>query len=119
MSRNEYIYWNILYDGALFSLTEPLTVFINPQRQVVDVGKTVRLNCFISGGPQEHILWMKDGEVIKNSSMTLQLNKTSLLIATFERSDKGMYQCFASNEFEVRQGSAQLLLGGNSPLETY
>ncbi|CAM1318980.1 Uncharacterised protein g7083 [Pycnogonum litorale] len=94
-------------------ITESLTVFIEPQRQVIDVGKSTRLRCKVTGNPVGTITWLKDGRTIDST-----LGIDVLKMKEVQRSDGGMYQCFVTNEFQAKQGTAQLLLGEVSPLLT-
>ncbi|KAG1665359.1 Down syndrome cell adhesion molecule [Nymphon striatum] len=106
------------------TITEPLTVFIDPQRQVVDVGKSATLNCSVTGNPQGFVEWKKDGKSVhlrrrsQTSTSSASFNDSSLFIKRVHRSDKGMYQCFVTNSYEVKQGTAQILLGDVSPILT-
>ncbi|CAM1302683.1 Uncharacterised protein at_DN1330 [Pycnogonum litorale] len=97
-------------------VTAPLRVYIDNQRQVVDVGKSVNLSCIITGHPVDKIEWTRNGLILDSTERIQFLqNRRLLFIKTVERIDAGMYQCFVSNDVQRVQGASQLLLGDMSP----
>lgn len=53
--------------------------------------------CHVTG-PDEHVYWMKNGELLHGDNQTALLteNKT-LTFDPLEKKDTGIYQCMASN----------------------
>lgn len=96
-------------------------MYVEPKRQVVDVGKSATFNCTVSGHPLTSISWLKDGLPLEKEGHrrgTGRLNPLTIPAAvhipTVRREDSGMYQCFANNDFESAQGTAELKLGGKA-----
>lgn len=109
------------YNVSLFYyyiVTAPLKVSINPPRQIVDSDKAVSLECVIIGVPIEEITWYKDGSVISNQSgndgVVIHAGRTTLTVSNMDWRHEGIYQCFVTNNWQVVQSSAQVLLGGGS-----
>ncbi|XP_049806912.1 Down syndrome cell adhesion molecule-like protein Dscam2 [Schistocerca nitens] len=92
-------------------VTTPLSAYISPQQQTVDVGRAAQLNCTTEGHPQLAVSWLKDGHPLTTSSRVRLVAPQILRIEHVERSDKGMYQCVVSNNDETAQGTAELRLG--------
>ncbi|CAG6021338.1 unnamed protein product, partial [Menidia menidia] len=74
-------------------LTEP------PESQLSTIGSNVSIKCSVSGKPPPEILWMKNGEKLKDDL----LNNRRVLDDTMEiqkarPEDSGVYQCEAFNE---------------------
>lgn len=99
----------------MFLLLAPLEVEIVPPTWTVQEGdEKVKFNCVISGEPVRKIIWKKDGQNILANSRLEQIENV-LIIKSIKREDKGIYQCFAVNEFEVSQASAVILLTDDPP----
>lgn len=90
----------------------PLTVHLHPQLVTVDLGKDTEFTCAASGHPIPSISWTKDGVALREGERIRIPESTKLHLNSVEREDKGMYQCFAKNEYEMVQGTAELRLGG-------
>ncbi|XP_049954966.1 Down syndrome cell adhesion molecule-like protein Dscam2 [Schistocerca serialis cubense] len=97
-------------------VTTPLSAYISPQQQTVDVGRAAQLNCTTEGHPQLAVSWLKDGHPLTTSSRVRLVAPQILRIEHVERSDKGMYQCVVSNNDETAQGTAELRLGDVAPV---
>ena len=96
----------------LFFLLAPLSAYIEPVKQTVDVGKKAILNCSIYGYPIKKVTWYKDGQPLApGSHMTLE-TETALVIDEVARENEGMYQCMVENDQDSAQGSSLLMLGG-------
>lgn len=82
----------------------------------VDLGKDAEFQCSVQGQPQPTISWAKDAVPIRegtSSRTKIQGSRGSVLhISSITRDDKGMYQCFAKNDYEMVQATAELRLGG-------
>lgn len=96
-------------------VTVPLTANIQPLQQVVDVGKPAIFNCTITGHPISAVEWMKDYQPLRSTRIQ-HVTREVVKIVSVNRNDKGMYQCFAFNDFQSVQGTAQLSLGDYSPI---
>ncbi|CAG2165909.1 unnamed protein product, partial [Oppiella nova] len=108
-------------------------VHIEPQRLVVDVGKSATFNCSVRGGPINlPVIWLKDGlplirdpfsgGVGLNLDDRIRLIDSNVLyIRSVIREDSGSYQCLAESEYDSCQSSAELKLGDIAPviLETF
>ena len=69
----------------------------------------------MSGQPVPVISWAKDGLPLREGSSgrtKVMTNGSVLHISTVMRDDKGMYQCFAKNDYEMVQATSELRLGG-------
>ncbi|XP_049955414.1 Down syndrome cell adhesion molecule-like protein Dscam2 [Schistocerca serialis cubense] len=93
-------------------VTTPLSAYMVPQQQTVDVGRSAQLNCSTEGYPQLAVSWLKDGQPLHTSSRVKLASAQTLRIEHVERSDRGMYQCVVSNNEETAQGTAEIRLGG-------
>uniref|UniRef100_T1J817 Down syndrome cell adhesion molecule-like protein Dscam2 n=1 Tax=Strigamia maritima TaxID=126957 RepID=T1J817_STRMM len=99
---------------TILTVSAPLSAYIYPQRQVVDVGQSATLTCVISGYPFTQVTWMKDGRPLLTDTIN-QLSQEVLRLDAVHRRDRGMYQCFVNNHLEVVQGTAELILGDILP----
>ncbi|KAK6620095.1 hypothetical protein RUM44_006495 [Polyplax serrata] len=92
----------------------PISVHLTPQRVTVDLSQDTTLTCSVTGHPSPTITWRKDGLPIRNVSHRVRItgeNSSRLEVSRMVREDKGMYQCFAKNDYEMSQGTAELRLG--------
>ncbi|XP_030749790.1 Down syndrome cell adhesion molecule-like protein Dscam2 isoform X2 [Sitophilus oryzae] len=97
-------------------VTSPLSVHVQPQVQIVDVGKTAHFQCIINGYPIARINWMHNGKPIAPDSRVEVLNDPPrLTVKELTKEDRGMYQCFASNNWDQAQATAELNMGDASP----
>lgn len=82
----------------------------------VDLGKDAEFQCSFTGQPTPIISWAKDALPLREGSSgrvkILGSNGTILHISAITRDDKGMYQCFAKNDYTMVQATAELRLGG-------
>lgn len=82
----------------------------------VDLGKDAEFQCSVTGQPIPVIFWTKDGlpvgESASGRSKITGNDGSTLRISSVVRDDKGMYQCFAKNDYEMVQATAELRLGG-------
>lgn len=80
------------------------------------MGKDTEFHCTVTGQPTPVISWTKDALPIREgSSGRVKISGDSgtiLRVSTITRDDKGMYQCFAKNDYEMVQATAELRLGG-------
>ncbi|GBM28094.1 Down syndrome cell adhesion molecule-like protein 1 [Araneus ventricosus] len=107
--------------STLLTVSAPLSVYVTPQRQIVDVGRSATFNCTVSGRPIRSLNWVKDQRPIEDfygGGRVVLLSRDVLHIPIVQREDKGMYQCFAFNDFESAQSTAELKLGDGTTLPT-
>ncbi|CAM1303024.1 Uncharacterised protein g3441 [Pycnogonum litorale] len=93
-------------------IRETLDAYVEPQSLLVDSGQEIRLNCTVKGYPITTIRWMLNGKKLKQDDRRIYVSdRVQLLITNATEDDKGMYQCFVSNEYNSAQGTAQIQLG--------
>ncbi|CAN7984994.1 unnamed protein product, partial [Ixodes hexagonus] len=95
----------------------PLSATVRPRRTVAVEGSSATFNCSTSGHPVSAVLWLKNGQAV--SSRVKMLTRETLHIASVLRDDKGMYQCFALNDYDAAQATAELTLGDDPPVLTF
>lgn len=76
-----------------------------------------RIECVITGGPVQHVRWLKDGSLIMAEQLSIEKPSSVLNIDRVNSTSQGMYQCFVANEFETKQASGQLILSGNTSIQ--
>ncbi|XP_076367083.1 cell adhesion molecule Dscam1-like isoform X2 [Tachypleus tridentatus] len=104
------------YDITLI-IRAHLSAQVQPQEQIVDVGKVATFNCSFSGYPVDIVKWYKNGEPLYLEDIRIQmLSKFSVSFNPVQREDKGIYQCVVSNDHDSAQGTAQLVLGDAEPV---
>lgn len=94
------------------SLLAPLSAYLEPETQTVDIGKDVFLRCRVIGQPVSKVTWLKDGHQLTFSPRLTLVSQELLRISSVQRTDRGLYQCLAGNERESAQGVARLEIGG-------
>lgn len=94
-----------------FSFSAPLSVHVQPQTQVADVGKDAVLNCVPGGFPVGRVSWLHDGRPL-DASDRVKVTQERLMVLRVQKEDQGMYQCFVSNDWDMAQAAAELQLGG-------
>lgn len=85
----------------------------------IDLGKDGKFQCAVTGQPTPIITWAKDGLPVREGAGRIKVlgnGGSTLHISSVTRDDKGMYQCFAKNDYEMVQATAELRLGGKSLL---
>lgn len=96
----------------------PLNAKLVPSHEVVEVGSSILLNCSITGSPVDLIVWKKDNKPISIDSSEHGMRflaKDLLHLESIRKSHRGMYQCFAYNDYESVQASSQLIIGDDPP----
>lgn len=116
----------------------PLSIKLTPIRENIESARSTQFNCTVIGHPQPEISFYFNGKKQPNQASAQLLSKYStnyqlpdatsstssvnlywseqLQLSRANKEAKGMYQCFASNEFEQVQATAQLSLGTNPPV---
>uniref|UniRef100_A0ABD2XLN9 Down syndrome cell adhesion molecule-like protein Dscam2 n=1 Tax=Trichogramma kaykai TaxID=54128 RepID=A0ABD2XLN9_9HYME len=100
-----------------------LSIRIAPQQVTIDLNKDAEFQCLVQGQPVPTVTWAKDALPIREgSSGRTKISGpggTTLHVSAITRDDKGMYQCFAKNDYEMVQATAELRLGDASPQLVY
>ena len=98
------------------TVTASISVHLQPQVQTVDVDKNAEFQCIINGSPVDRVLWMHNGKPLINDNRVEIVNDPHrLVLKKIQKEDRGMYQCFVSNEWEQVQSTGELQLGDASP----
>jgi hypothetical protein len=94
-------------------LTAPLSAHVQPQMQVVDVGKEAVFQCITGGHPVTRVSWYRNSKpIVRDSRFEMTSSPEKLTVRPLQKEDHGMYQCFVSNEWDMAQATAELQLGG-------
>ncbi|XP_076394369.1 cell adhesion molecule Dscam2 isoform X2 [Megachile rotundata] len=101
------------------TVSAPLSVHVQPSIQTVDLGKAAHLTCSASGFPQAALYWLKDGQPLRTGARIRAVSRERISVMSVAREDRGMYQCFVRNEYEMAQGIAELRLGEIAPQLVY
>ncbi|XP_076760113.1 cell adhesion molecule Dscam2 isoform X3 [Xylocopa sonorina] len=101
------------------TVSAPLSVHVQPSIQTVDLGKAAHLTCGASGFPQAALYWLKDGQPLRTGARIRAVSRERISVMSVAREDRGMYQCFVRNEYEMAQGIAELRLGEIAPQLVY
>ncbi|XP_077297600.1 uncharacterized protein LOC143919261 [Arctopsyche grandis] len=104
----------------VYNLTVLRTPFLKqtPTSEYTPAAKTVRFNCSAGGNPTPKVLWYKDGKPLTISGRVKfkvsEKRPPVLIISDTVSSDKGVYQCIASNE--LGEAAAWGALSVRSPM---
>ncbi|KAK2587184.1 hypothetical protein KPH14_002930 [Odynerus spinipes] len=105
------------------SIVSSISIHLTPQQVTVDLEKDAEFQCSVTGRPIPVISWAKDGLPVREGSSgrtkITGSGGSTLHISSIVRDDKGMYQCFAKNEYEMVQATAELRLGDAAPQLLY
>nr|CAD7399479.1 unnamed protein product [Timema cristinae] len=98
------------------TVSAPLSAHVQPQNQVVDVGKEAVFQCIPGGHPVTKVVWYRNGKpVVRDARFEVLSSPEKLMVRALQKEDHGMYQCFVSNEWDMAQATAELQLGDASP----
>ncbi|XP_065168013.1 cell adhesion molecule Dscam1 isoform X4 [Atheta coriaria] len=101
-------------------ITASLTAHVQPQVQVVDVGKEASFQCIVGGYPISQISWMHNGKPIApDNRVEVMVEPPRLTIRQLSKDDRGMYQCIVSNNWDQAQATAELDMGDAGPELVY
>ena len=94
-------------------MAAPLSAHVQPQTQVVDVGKEAVFQCITGGHPITRVSWYRNAKpIVRDNRFQVTSTPEKLVVRPLQKEDHGMYQCFVSNEWEMAQATAELQLGG-------
>ncbi|XP_063908088.1 cell adhesion molecule Dscam1 isoform X3 [Zophobas morio] len=97
-------------------ITAPLSAHVQPQVQVVDVGKEASFQCIVNGYPVSQVTWLHNGKpVAPDHRVELMAEPPRLTIRQLAKEDRGMYQCMVSNNWDQAQAIAELDMGDAGP----
>ncbi|CAH1965461.1 unnamed protein product [Acanthoscelides obtectus] len=101
-------------------VTAPLSVHVQPQVQVVDVGKDAHFQCIVNGFPISQVNWLHNGNpVAPDSRLQMSTDPPRLNVKQLVKEDRGMYQCIAGNGWDQAQAAAELAMGDAGPELVY
>ncbi len=101
-----------MHARPLCSLAAPLSAYIEPPLQTIDVGSEAIFNCTVYGHPVSGVQWYRDGRPLDLDDRVTLESEQVLRITQVQREDRGMYQCLIRNDRENAQAAAQLAIGG-------
>lgn len=90
---------------------------VDPPKMTIDVGQSLNLSCQINGHPVSSIVWIKNGRIVPQMNVKITGSASQLSIPSIGVEDKGVFQCFATNERSVAHGIAYIMLGGTLPFK--
>ncbi|XP_068893051.1 cell adhesion molecule Dscam1 isoform X3 [Tenebrio molitor] len=97
-------------------ITAPLSAHVQPQVQVVDVGKEASFQCIVNGYPVSQVTWLHNGKpVAPDNRVEVMAEPPRLTIRQLSKDDRGMYQCMVSNNWDQAQATAELDMGDAGP----
>lgn len=79
-----------------------------PQDKIAVEGETVQFICQAAGHPRPTMSWTKDMHQIGGDPRQVEREDGSLTITNVQESDRGEYQCYASNSVQTISTSAHL-----------
>lgn len=80
----------------------------------VVLGQSVSLECEADGQPQPEVTWHKERRPVVSSAHLRTLANGSLVIASTQRSDAGLYTCAAKNLAGRASHDIRLVVRGES-----
>ncbi|XP_049817554.1 Down syndrome cell adhesion molecule-like protein Dscam2 [Aethina tumida] len=97
-------------------ITSPLSVHVQPQGQIVDVGKDASFQCIVNGYPLSQTTWLHNGKpVAPDNRIEVMAEPPRLTVHHLTKEDRGMYQCVVSNNWDQAQATAELDMGDAGP----
>ncbi|XP_028668707.2 fibroblast growth factor receptor-like 1 [Erpetoichthys calabaricus] len=69
------------------------------ERQIVQLGQTIRLSCPVEADPPPLTMWIKDGRTVHGGWSRYRVLQQGLKIKEVEMADAGIYICRATNGF--------------------
>lgn len=99
--------------SATLEVQVPPRFIEQPENKYAYEKEDIEFKCEIYGKPQPTVQWLKNGEIITQTEYFQIINGYNLRILGLVYSDKGMYQCVATNPVDNIQASAQLIILDN------
>ncbi|XP_077950365.1 immunoglobulin superfamily DCC subclass member 3-like isoform X3 [Gasterosteus aculeatus] len=82
-----------------------------PQSVSRPAGGSAVFSCTASGAPEPHLIWLKNGKLLKPiGNVKLTNGNTTLAITQITAQDEAIYQCIAENSAGTNQASARLAI---------
>uniref|UniRef100_A0A8B9UZM3 receptor protein-tyrosine kinase n=1 Tax=Anas zonorhyncha TaxID=75864 RepID=A0A8B9UZM3_9AVES len=78
----------------------------------VNISGKIILECKVSGTPEPHITWRKNGHPISAAS-GISMENNTLVIERVKKDDEGLYECKASNDMGQDSTSAFIKIQGS------
>ena len=105
--------------SKLCHISAPLSVHVEPQKQLANLSDLVTFKCVVSGFPVNKFTWYRDGRPLVFDDRIFVTEEGAVLkIMRMEIEDAGMFQCFVKGSQESAHGSAELSIGGESYIES-
>ncbi|KAM3857931.1 immunoglobulin superfamily DCC subclass member 3-like [Diretmus argenteus] len=80
-----------------------------PQSVSKPAGGSAVFTCMAQGVPEPHLIWLKNGKVLKpGDNVKLTNNNSTLAVTRITSEDEAIYQCIAENSAGTNQASARL-----------
>ena len=90
-----------------------LDTLVTPSQQTIDLNQEAVFTCTVTGYPQQHVYWMKNGESLQiDGQRHVAAPNGTLKVFAVQEGDEGSYQCVAENDNDMSLASGSLLLGG-------
>ncbi|XP_019622379.1 PREDICTED: neogenin-like isoform X7 [Branchiostoma belcheri] len=96
--------------SAQLIVNVPPKFMTTPSNTYAHERSDIEFECDVYAKPAPHISWIKNGDAVIPSDYFQIQNGQNLRILGLVRSDEGMYQCVATNEYGSIQSSAQLII---------
>ncbi|GIZ01257.1 down syndrome cell adhesion molecule-like protein Dscam2 [Caerostris extrusa] len=77
------------YSKQLFKIRAPLSAKIDPESQIVDVGKMATLSCRVMGHPVHSVVWLKNGSPLVANGPIKLVSRDILQINPIRRGGLG------------------------------
>nr|XP_046274654.1 immunoglobulin superfamily DCC subclass member 3 [Scatophagus argus] len=80
-----------------------------PQSVSKPAGGSAVFTCVAQGVPEPHLIWLKNGKVLRpGHNIKLTNNNSTLALTRISSEDEAIYQCIAENSAGTNQASARL-----------
>ncbi|XP_078579186.1 neogenin-like isoform X7 [Branchiostoma floridae x Branchiostoma japonicum] len=96
--------------SAQLIVNVPPKFMTTPSNTYAHERSDIEFECDVYAKPAPQISWIKNGDTVIPSDYFQIQNGQNLRILGLVRSDEGMYQCVATNEYGSIQSSAQLII---------
>ncbi|KAM6968153.1 immunoglobulin superfamily DCC subclass member 3-like [Aplochiton taeniatus] len=88
-----------------------------PQSVSRPAGSSAVFTCMAQGVPEPHLIWLKNGKILKpGDNVKLTNNNSTLAVTRITSQDEAIYQCIAENSAGTNQASARLAISQSTEL---